>query len=61
MNTKRIKCLLTGGHRFKSCDAKTECNDKEKTFTITGTCYKCGKQFSFTGTYKQFGIPDAIR
>lgn len=58
MNMKRIKCFLTGGHKFKSCDTKSDCNDKEKTCTITEMCYKCGKQFSFTGTYKQFGIPD---
>ena len=58
MNSKRIKCFLTGGHNFKSGDTKSECNDKEKTCTITETCCKCGKHFYFTGTYKQFGIPD---
>lgn len=58
MNTKRIKRFLTGGHMFRSCDTESKCNDKEKTCTITETCYKCGKQFSFTGTYKQFGISD---
>lgn len=41
MNTKRIKCILTGGCKFKSSDTESKCNDKEKTCTITETCYKC--------------------
>ena len=53
----KAMCFLTGGHKFKS-PAESKCNDKEKTCTITETCCKCGKQFSFTGTYKQFGISD---
>ena len=35
MNAKRIKCILTGGCRFKSSDTKSKCNDKENTYTIT--------------------------
>lgn len=58
MNIKRIKCFLTGGCKFKSGTTVSECNDKEKTCTITETCCKCGKKYSFTGTYKQFGIPE---
>lgn len=54
----KVMCFLTGGHKFKSSDTESKCNDKEKTCTITETCYKCGKRFSFTGTYKQFDIPD---
>lgn len=54
----KVMCFLTGGHKFKSSDTESKCNDKEKTCTITETCCKCGKQFAFTGTYKQFGIPD---
>ena len=58
MNTKRIKCFLTGGCKFKSSDTKSECNDKEKTCTITETCYKCGKKYTTVFTYEQLGIPD---
>ena len=54
----RIKCLLTGGHKFKTGETQTYCNDKEKMCTITETCYKCGKKFSFSATYKYFGIPE---
>lgn len=32
MNTKRIKCILTGGCRFRD-SAISECDDKEKTCT----------------------------
>lgn len=58
MNTKRIKCILTGGCKFKSSDTESKCNDKEKTCTITETCYKCGKKYTAVFTYKQLGIPD---
>lgn len=57
VSVKRIKCLLTGGCKFR--DATTfKCDDKTKTVTVTETCCKCGKQYSFTATYKQFGIPE---
>ena len=49
---------MTGGHKFKSGETKSELDDKKKVCTITETCCKCGKEFSFTATYKQFGIPD---
>lgn len=57
MNRKRIKCFLTGGCKFKSSDTESKCNDKEKTCTITETCYKCGKKYTAVFTYKQLGIP----
>ena len=56
MNMKRIKCFLTGGHMFKSSDTESKYNDKEKTCTITETCYKCGKKYTTVFTYKQLGI-----
>ena len=56
MNTKRIKCILTGGCKFKSSDTESKCNDKEKTCTITETCYKCGKKYTAVFTYKQLAI-----
>ena len=58
MNRKRIKCFLTGGFKFKSSDIESKCNDKEKTCTITETCYKCGKKYTTVFTYKQLGITD---
>ena len=58
MNRKRIKCILTGGCKFKSSDTESKCNDKEKTYTITETCYKCGKKYNAVFTYKELGITD---
>lgn len=57
MNIKRIKCFLTGGRMFKSSDTESKCNDKEKTCTITETCYKCGKKYTAVFNYKQLVIP----
>ena len=54
----RLMCLLTGGHKFKSGSTLAHCDDKIKMCTITETCYKCGKQFSFSTTYKAFEIPE---
>lgn len=34
ISLKRIKCILTGGCRFRD-SAISECDDKEKTCTIT--------------------------
>lgn len=55
MNIKRIKCILTGGCRFRD-SAISECDDKEKTCTITETCCKCGKKYTAVFTYKQLGM-----
>ena len=35
--------------------------NKVMCFLTGGHKFKCGKQFSFTGTYKQFGIPNVTR
>ena len=43
ISLKRIKCILTGGCKFRDA-AISECDDKEKTCTITETCCKCGKK-----------------
>ena len=56
MDNKRIKrifCIITGGCKFKG---GAECHiDNNDMVTITETCYKCGKTFSFTAPYKNFG------
>lgn len=57
MNTKRIKCILTGGCKFRD-GTISECNEEEKTCTITETCCKCGKKYTAVFTYTQLGIPD---
>ena len=54
----RILCFLIGGCKFKSSDTQCHCDDKKKEVTITETCYKCGRKYSFTATYKQFGMLD---
>lgn len=54
----KICCFLTGGHKFQAGTTEIECDDDNKTCKVTETCCKCGKKFSFTATYKQFGMPD---
>lgn len=49
---KRIKCILTGGCKFKGCQSNIDEND---VVTITETCYKCGKTYSFSVPYSKFG------
>jgi hypothetical protein len=49
---KRIKCRLTGGCKFKG---GAQCNiDENDVITITETCYKCGKTYSFSIPYSKF-------
>lgn len=53
MNTKRIKCILTGGCKFKA--GTTNCHiDENNIVTITETCCRCGKQYSFSAPYSAF-------
>ena len=54
MEFKRIKCFLTGGCKFKGGTSQVQL-DKKDNVTITETCYKCGKQYSFTVPYSAFG------
>lgn len=52
----KMMCFLTGGHRFKSKD--TQCHViTNRMYTITEACCKCGKKFSFSAQYKNFGLP----
>ena len=54
MNVKRIKCILTGGCKFKG--GTTDCHiDENDIVTITETCCKCGKIYSFSVPYSAFG------
>ena len=52
---KQFFCGLTN-HKFKSSDTDCKYDDVNKTCTITETCYKCGKKFSFTAPSKNFGL-----
>ncbi len=53
MNIKRIKCVLLGGCIFKA--GTTDCHiDDNNNVTITETCCRCGKKFSFTAPYANF-------
>lgn len=54
----RFLCWLTGGCKFKAGETECHCNDKTKMVTITETCYKCGKKYSFTSDYAHFNIPE---
>ena len=58
ISVKRIKCFFLFCCKFKSSDTESKCDDKEKTCTITETCYKCGKKHTAIFTYKQLGIPE---
>lgn len=50
--------FFNGWLQVQKFDTESKCNDKEKTCTITETCYKCGKKYTAVFTYKQLGIPD---
>lgn len=57
MKTK-IKQLLCGitQHQFKSVDTDSKYDNEKDTITITETCCRCGKQFSFTAPSRCFGL-----
>ena len=54
----RIKQFICGlfNHKFNSIDTVCKYNGKEDTYTITETCCRCGKQFSFSAQSKNFGL-----
>lgn len=52
---KQFLCGLTH-HRFQSGKSKCEYNKQTDEYTITDTCVRCGKQFSFTAPAKNFGL-----
>lgn len=56
--TRQDLCGLLGGHRFSSVDTDVHYDPENGKFTITETCFKCGKKFSFTTTEKAFGLPE---
>lgn len=58
LKLKQLLCGLTLRHSFKSGDTVCEYDDENKTCTVTETCYRCGKKFSFTAPSRKFGILD---
>lgn len=52
---KQFLCGLTN-HKFKSNDTDCKYDSVNKTYTITETCCRCGKKFSFAAPAKNFGI-----
>ena len=50
MDIKRIKCFLTGGHRFRGAD-ESPLDIENDTYTVKPVCYKCGKQFTYSMSY----------
>lgn len=52
---RQFLCEITQ-HKFKSVDKHCYYNANDDTFTITETCCRCGKQFSFTASSECFGI-----
>ena len=57
-NLKQFLCGLMNRHSFKLNETVCKYDDENKTCTITETCCRCGKKFSFTAPSKNFGIPD---
>lgn len=57
MKTK-LKQFLCGiaRHKFRSTDVDCQYNVEDDTFTVTQTCCRCGKQFSFTAPSENFGL-----
>lgn len=49
---KQLFCI----HKFKCSDTDCKYSATYDTYTITETCYKCGKKFSFTAPSKNFGL-----
>ena len=56
MNIKTKLKQLFCFHKFKSNDTDCKYSATYDTYTITETCYKCGKKFSFTAPSKNFGL-----
>lgn len=52
MNTKQIKCILTGGCKFKSSDTESKCNDKEKNLHYYRNLLQMRKEI-YSGIYLQ--------
>ncbi len=54
----KIKRFICGifGHCFGEIPTESYYNAETHEITITETCRKCGKQFSFTAHEKYFGL-----
>lgn len=53
---RQFLCGIFTGHILNDIDRKCDYNEKDKTFTITEHCSKCGKKFSFTAPESKFGL-----
>lgn len=53
---KQFLCGLFTHHKFYDRDTKCEWNEETDEYTITETCARCGKVFSFTAPSKNFGL-----
>lgn len=53
---KQFFCGLIIGHRLNNTDRKCKYNEEDKTLTITESCCKCGKKFTFTSHEGKFGL-----
>lgn len=56
---KQSLCGLTN-HYFLSNDTECKYDKTNKTYTITETCCKCGKKYSFTAPAKNFGLREEV-
>ena len=41
----RIKCFLTGGHRYEDSNLRASSDEFKNTITFTNGCVKCGKSY----------------
>lgn len=54
----KLKQFLCGlaHHKFKDTDTKCQYDSEKDEYTITETCCRCGKKFSFSAPAKKFGL-----
>lgn len=53
---KQFLCGLFTNHCFLGDDTKLKWNRETDEYTITETCKRCGKNYSFTTPAKKFGL-----
>ena len=41
----RVKCFLTGGHRYEDSNLRASSDEFKNTITFTNGCVKCGKSY----------------
>lgn len=53
---KQFLCGVFTNHKFMDRDTESKYNSDTCEITITATCCRCGKKFSFTEHESKFGL-----